>query len=39
LTGSILYGFSYQPNGISGTTGRGNDIVVNQLTFQLSKTF
>jgi hypothetical protein len=39
LTGSILYSFSYQPNGFGGTTGRGEDIVVNQLTFQLSKTF
>jgi hypothetical protein len=41
LTGSILYGFSYQPNGtgVSGIIGRGNDIVVNQLTFQLSKMF
>jgi hypothetical protein len=39
LTGSILYSFSYQPNGFGGTTGRGEDVVVNQLTFQLSKTF
>jgi hypothetical protein len=40
LTGSILYTFTYQPNGFGGTTtGRGNDIVVNQLSFQLSKTF
>jgi hypothetical protein len=39
LTGSILYSFSYQPNGVGGTTGRANDVVVNQLTFQLSKTF
>lgn len=39
LTGSILYSFSYQPNGFGGTAGRSADIVVNQLTFQLSKTF
>jgi hypothetical protein len=39
LTGSILYSFSYQNNGI-GTVGRtGNDVVVNQLTFQVSKSF
>jgi len=37
LTGSILYSFWYQPNG--GTVGRSGDVVVNQLTFQLSKTF
>jgi hypothetical protein len=39
LTGSILYTLSYQTNGAGGTTTRGNDVVVNQLTFQLSKTF
>jgi len=39
LTGSILYSFSYQPNGFGGAIGRGQDIVVNQLTFSLSKTF
>ncbi|MBV8131633.1 MAG: hypothetical protein JO282_03850 [Alphaproteobacteria bacterium] len=39
LTGSILYSFSYQPNGFGGTTGRGADVVVNQLTFSLSKAF
>jgi len=41
LTGSIFYSFSYQPNGngFGGTLGRGADVVVNQLTFQLSKTF
>jgi hypothetical protein len=39
LTGSILYSFSYQPNGFGGTVGRGADIVVNQLTFSLSKSF
>jgi len=37
LTGSILYSFSYWPNGNGGAVGR--DIVVNQLTFSLSKTF
>jgi uncharacterized protein (PEP-CTERM system associated) len=39
LTGSISYSFYYQPNGFGGTVGRGADVVVNQLTFQLSKTF
>jgi hypothetical protein len=39
LTGSILYSFSYQTNGVGGAVGRGADVVVNQLTFQLSKTF
>jgi len=41
LTGSIFYSFYYQPNGnvFSGTVGRGADVVVNQLTFQLSKSF
>ncbi len=39
LTGSILYSFSYQPNGFGGAGGRSTDVVVNQLTFQLSKTF
>jgi hypothetical protein len=39
LTGSILYSFSYQSNGAGGAVGRGADVVVNQLTFQLSKTF
>ena len=39
LTGSILYSLTYQPNGIGGTTGRAGDIVVNQLTFQLTKSF
>jgi hypothetical protein len=36
LTGSILYNFTYQTN---GATGRNADIVVNWLTFQLSKAF
>ena len=39
LTGSILYSFSYQTNGTVSAGGRNADIVVNQLTFQLSKTF
>ena len=39
LTGSIFYSFYYQPNGFGGAVGRGADVVVNQLTFQLSKTF
>jgi hypothetical protein len=39
LTGSVLYSFSYQTNGAGGAVGRSADIVVNQLTLQLSKTF
>jgi hypothetical protein len=39
LIGSILYSFSYQSNGAGGAAGRSSDVVVNQLTFQLSKTF
>jgi hypothetical protein len=39
LTGSILYNFSYQTNGAGGAAGRNADVVVNQLTFQLSKAF
>jgi uncharacterized protein (PEP-CTERM system associated) len=38
LTGSILYNFSYQSNGAT-ITGRNAGVVVNWLTFQLSKTF
>jgi hypothetical protein len=38
LTGSILYNFSYQTNG-AATTARNSSIVINWLTFQLSKTF
>jgi hypothetical protein len=38
LTGSILYNFSYQTNG-AAITGRNSDVVVNWLTFQLSKSF
>jgi hypothetical protein len=39
LTGSIFYSFYYSPNGFAGSVGRGADVVVNQLTFQLSKAF
>jgi hypothetical protein len=39
LTGSILYTLSYQSNGAGGAVGRSGDVVANQLTFQLSKTF
>jgi len=39
LTGSILYSFSYQSNGAGGAVGRSADVVVNQLIFQISKTF
>jgi len=39
LTGSIFYSFSYQTNGAGSSIGRSADVVVNQLTFQLSKTF
>jgi hypothetical protein len=39
LTGSVLYSFSYQSNGAGGAVGKSADIVVNQLTLQLSKTF
>jgi uncharacterized protein (PEP-CTERM system associated) len=39
LTGSILYSFSYQTNG-AATAGRNSGtVVINWLTFQLSKTF
>ena len=39
LTGSILYSFFYQSNGAGGAVGRNADVVVNQLTFSLSKSF
>ncbi len=39
LTGSILYSFSYQSTGFGNVGRTGGDVVVNQLTFQLSKTF
>jgi hypothetical protein len=38
LTGSILYNFTYQTNGAT-TTARNSSVVVNWLTFQLSKAF
>ena len=38
LTGSILYNFTYQSNGAT-TTGRNTGVVINWLTFQLSKSF
>jgi uncharacterized protein (PEP-CTERM system associated) len=38
LTGSILYNFTYQTNGAT-TIGRNADVVINWLTFQLSKAF
>ena len=38
LTGSIFYTFSYQNVG-SGNVGGAGEVVVNQLTLQLSKTF
>jgi hypothetical protein len=39
LTGSVVYGFTYQTNGASTVAGRTGDIVVNQLGFYLTKTF
>jgi hypothetical protein len=39
LTGSVYYSLSYFTNGAGGATGRSGDVVVNQLTFALSKTF
>ena len=39
LTGSILYTFSYQNNGAVLAGGRTGDVLVNQIQFQLSKTF
>jgi hypothetical protein len=38
LTGSILYNFTYQSNGAT-ITGRNAGVVINWLTFQLSKSF
>jgi hypothetical protein len=38
LTGSILYNFSYQTNSATAAA-RNNSVVVNWLTFQLSKSF
>jgi hypothetical protein len=39
LTGSVVYSLSYQTNGSSVVAGRTGDIVTNQLSFFLSKTF
>lgn len=39
LTGSVYYGLSYFTNGAGTAIGRTGDVVVNQLTLQLSKTF
>jgi hypothetical protein len=39
LTGSIVYNLLYQTNGASIVAGRTGDIVTNQLSFFLSKTF
>ena len=39
LTGSIVYTFSYQPNGGTFVGGRGGDVVANSLEFVLSKAF
>jgi uncharacterized protein (PEP-CTERM system associated) len=39
LTGSVLYTFSYQPNGGAVLSGRSGDIVVNSLQLLLTKAF
>jgi uncharacterized protein (PEP-CTERM system associated) len=39
LTGSVLYTFSYQPNGGAVVTGRSGDILVNTLQFLLTRAF
>ena len=39
LTGSVLYTFSYQPNGGTIVNGRSGDIVANTLQFYLTKAF
>src|SRR5260370_28943797 len=39
LTLSIVYSFSYQPNGTFLSGGRNGDVFANQLQFLLSKTF
>ncbi len=39
LTGSVYYSLSYFTNGAGTAIGRSGDVVVNQLTFALSKTF
>ncbi len=39
LTGSVLYTFSYQPNGGTLVNGHPGDIVANTLQFYLTKAF
>jgi hypothetical protein len=39
LTGSVYYSLSYFTSGAGTAIGRSGDVVVNQLTLQLSKTF
>jgi uncharacterized protein (PEP-CTERM system associated) len=39
LTGSLIYSFSYQPNGGTITNGRVGDVVVNSLQLLLTKAF
>jgi hypothetical protein len=39
LTGSVLYTFTYQPNGGAIVNGRTGDIVANSLQFFLTKAF
>jgi len=39
LTGSVYYSLSYFTGGTGGAIGRSGDVVVNQLTLQLTKTF
>ncbi len=39
LTGSVVYSFSYQPNGGTIVNGRSGDVAVNSLLFLLTKAF
>jgi len=39
LTGSLLYSFTYEPNGATVLSGRNGDVVVNSLQLQLTKAF
>jgi len=39
LTGSVYYSLSYFTNGAGTAIGRTGDVVVNSLTFALSKSF
>jgi hypothetical protein len=39
LTGSVYYSLSYFTNGAGTAIGRSGDVVVNSLTFALSKSF